>query len=222
MNIKPQMNFESIVETLIRLSVLLLLLWWCIVIISPFLLILAWGGIIAIALHPAYLRLIKIFNGKVIASLVLTILMLSIIVIPSWLLINSMFDGIHYLRGSYESGQSIISPPGEVTKNWPAFTQSFVQLWRDASVNIEKVMSEHSEQIKKIAVWIFGAFSNFGQGLLQFVASIIIAGILFVYSGHIHASSISIFKKLAGKHGDDFAEISRLQRVRSINRVRFL
>lgn len=209
MNNLGKPNFENIVETLIRLGVLLLLLMWCSDILSPFLIILVWGGIIAIAVYPVFSAMRKILRGKtVLTAILLTLLMLSVLVIPSWLVIESLFDGIAYLRVSYESGQALIPPPGESVANWPAFTQPFVRFWDDASKNIGQVMQDHSEQIKKIALWVFGAFSNFSQGLLQFVASIIIAGVLFVYSTTIHASSKKIFVKLAGTYGESFSEIS--------------
>ena len=209
MELGPKFKFESIVETLIRIGVLVLLLGWCSDILSPFLIILVWGGIIAIAVYPVFSAMRKLFRGKtILTAVILTLIMLSVLVIPSWMVIESLFDGIAYLKVSYESGQALIPPPGESVANWPAFTQPFVRFWEDASKNIGQVMRDNSEQIKKIALWIFGAFSNFSQGLLQFVASIIIAGVLFVYSTAIHTSSKKIFVKLAGSYGESFSEIS--------------
>lgn len=69
-------------------------------------------------------------------------------------------------------------------------------------------MSQHSTQIKDAAIWFFSAFSNFGQGILQFVASIIIAGVFLIYSNSIQQSSHKIFTKLAGEHGSDFAMVT--------------
>ncbi len=102
----------------------------------------------------------------------------------------------------------IIPPPGEITSTWPEFSKPFIDLWSDASKNLEKVMNQHSTQIKAAAIWFFSAFSNFGQGILQFVASIIIAGVFLIYSKSIQQSSHKIFTKLAGEHGSDFAMVT--------------
>ncbi|MDI1355776.1 MAG: AI-2E family transporter [bacterium] len=204
-----QPKFEQLVDVFIRLGALLLVIYWCIKILSPFLVVLIWGGIIAVALEPLFARLSKFFRGRsVLASVTITLIILSLIVVPSWLIIDSLLQGIHYLKTSYEGGQSIIPPPGESTSTWPAFAQPLVTLWRDASTNMTLVMTQHTEQIKKVALWFFGAFSNFGQGLLQFVASIIIAGVLLVYTKSIGESSQKIFTKLAGEYGNDFAEVT--------------
>src|SRR6476620_8747053 len=158
MSEKLKPNFEHLVDLMIRLGALILILFWCIKILSAFLVILIWGGIIAIALQPLFERMTKLFRGKtVITSIVLTTLLLSIIVIPSWLIIDSLFDGINYLREVYQSGQSIIPPPGEEVANWPGFTKPLVTLWSDASKNMTVVMTQHADQIKTVALWFFAA-----------------------------------------------------------------
>lgn len=209
MSDKLKPNFEQLVDLLIRLGLLMLILYWCIKILSPFLVILIWGGIIAIALQPMFEKLKKLFKGKtVLTSIFLTSVLLSVIVIPSWLIIDSLFEGIQYLRASYVSGQSLIPPPGAETSTWPAFAQPVLTLWTEASKNITLVMSQHADQIKTAAIWFFAAFSNFGQGLIQFVASIIIAGVVLVYTDSIRASSHQIFRKLVGENGEEFASVT--------------
>jgi len=70
-------NFEKIVDIIIRLGVLAVLLMWCFDILKPFVLILIWAVVIAIAIFPVYSFLSKIFRGKkIIAVLVLILLML--------------------------------------------------------------------------------------------------------------------------------------------------
>ena len=45
-------KFEKIVDTLIRLGVLSLILMWCLDILKPFILILVWAIVIAVAIYP--------------------------------------------------------------------------------------------------------------------------------------------------------------------------
>ena len=46
-----QLLQRRVIELAIRLGALLILLLWCFTIISPFVMIVAWGAIVAIALH---------------------------------------------------------------------------------------------------------------------------------------------------------------------------
>jgi len=81
-------SFEKIVDTIIRLGVLAVLLMWCFDILKPFVLILVWAVVIAIAIYPVHVFFEKIFRGrKILAVIVLTLVMLSFIIIPSGLII---------------------------------------------------------------------------------------------------------------------------------------
>jgi predicted PurR-regulated permease PerM len=203
------LDFGNLVDILVKLLILYLLLGWCMDILQPFLLILVWGGIIAIATYPVFLSFKKLFKGRsVFSSIVVTIIMLSILIAPSWLVIDSLLEGINHLKTMYETQSLVIPPPSASTQNWPAFTKPLIDLWTEASINTAQAIQDHSEQLQKVAVWIFGALSGFSQGLLQFVASVVIAGVYFIYSESIHASSVRIFQKLAGDKGEHFVAIS--------------
>ena len=51
-------------ETTLRIAALLLLVVWCLQILSPFLLPIVWGGIIAVALYPAFQQLVGWLGGR--------------------------------------------------------------------------------------------------------------------------------------------------------------
>jgi len=203
------LDFGNIIDILIKLILLYLLLGWCTDILKPFLIILSWGGIIAIATHPIYLSFKKLFKCRsVISSVLVTLLMLSVLIVPSWLVIDSMFEGLNYLKTIYETKGLAIPPPDPSAQNWPGFTKPLIDVWAQASVNTEQAIKDHSDQIQKAGLWVIGALSGFSQGLLQFVASIIIAGIFFVYTESIHGTTVKIFQKLAGNRGEHFVDIS--------------
>jgi predicted PurR-regulated permease PerM len=92
-------TFEKIVDTIIRLAVLFFLLGWCFTILKPFVLILMWAAVIAIAIYPLYSLFIKMFRKrKILASVALTLLMLSIVIIPSWPVTRSLFEGVSHFE----------------------------------------------------------------------------------------------------------------------------
>ncbi len=209
-------NFEKIVDIIIRLLVLLLLLGWCVDILRPFVLILTWAAVIAIALYPLQCIFVKMFGGrKTLASVVLTLLMLSILIIPSILITQSLFDGISHIREIYKEGQPLIPPPGERAANWPAFAKPVIDFWQLASENLQAAMTQYSSQIKAAGAFLLAAFAGFGMGVLQFVASIIIAGVLLAFSSSVGIAATKIFVKLAGKNGENYAN-DTVTTVRSV------
>lgn len=203
------LEFNNVVDTIAKLLILYLLLGWSADILKPFLIILVWGGIIAIAIHPLFVRITKWFKGrKTLSSVLLTLMLLGFLIVPGWMIIDSLLEGVQHLRVQFHNQAQLIPPPGPSAQEWPSLFQPLVKLWSDASANLEKVIRDHSEQVGNAALWVFGALTGFGKGLLLFLASIIISGIYLVYSDPIHKSSISIFKKLAGDRGEHFLEVS--------------
>ncbi|HQE33547.1 MAG TPA: AI-2E family transporter [Flavobacterium alvei] len=202
-------NFEKIVDIIIRLGVLAVLLMWCFDILKPFVLILIWAVVIAIAIFPVYSFLSKIFRGKkIIAVLVLILLMLSIIMVPSGLIVYSLYDGVNHFQELFNTGEHLIPPPGGTTANWPIITKPIVDIWQMASDNLQDVVLKYSDQIKEYGAIILIAFASVSKGIVSFIISIIIAGVLLVYSDSSADVSQKIFRKLVGSNSDHFAEIS--------------
>ena len=204
-------NFEKIVDILIRLGVLSLLLMWCFDILKPFVLILIWAVVIAIAIYPVHKFFLKVFKGKtILAVIVLTLFMLSVIIIPSGLVMYSLFEGLNHFRELFKSGEHLIPPPGGTTANWPAITKPIVDIWQLASDNLQAAVEKYSDEIKEYGGLILLALAGFTKGILSFIASIIIAGVLLIYADSSAIVIKKIFKKLVGKHSENFVSISIL------------
>ena len=204
-------NFEIgiIVDMLIRLGLLFLLIGLCISFIMPFSLVLIWGAIIAVTVYPIYHGLLKLFRGrKILASLLLTIGMLSILVIPAWVLTESMLTGILQVRDMYHQGQPLIPPPGKEVHDWPAITQPILSLWQSASENLQGLLIQHKEQLAQLGKWLFIAISDFGKGVIQFIISILLAAVFLVFSETLTVSSLKVFTKLAQSKGEYFGKIT--------------
>lgn len=204
-------NFEKIVDTLIRLGVLSLILMWCLDILRPFILILVWAIVIAIAIFPVHAVLIRVFRGrKILAGIVLTAFLLSFVMIPSGLIVYSLYEGIHHFKELFRAGEPLIPPPGPKTANWPPVAQPILDFWQLASENLQETVLKYSDQIKEYgAVFLLG-LAGIGKGILSFVVSIIIAGVLLIYADSSVEVTHKIFGKLVGKNADNFTEITVL------------
>ena len=202
-------NFEKIVDIIIRLGVLFLLVGWCFDILHPFTLILIWASVISIALYPVQSALAKLFGGrKTLSAIIITILMLCILLVPGLIVAESLFEGIKKIKEIYQEGKLVIPSPGERVANWPSFAKPIADIWQLASDNLESAALKYSDQIKEIGFWLFSAFAGIGKGFLQFVVSIIIAGVMLIYSDKLSIGAKKLFNKLAGKNGDHFASIT--------------
>jgi predicted PurR-regulated permease PerM len=204
-------KFETIVDTLIRLGVLAMLLMWCFDILKPFVLILIWAVVIAIAIYPVHKFFVKFFRGKkILAVIVLTLFMLSIIIVPSGMIMYSLYEGINHFRELFNAGEPLIPPPGGNTANWPSIAKPIVEFWQLASDNLQETILKYSDQIKEYGTILLLALAGAGKGILSFIVSIIIAGFLLIYADSSAAVTQKIFRKLVGENSENFATITVL------------
>jgi predicted PurR-regulated permease PerM len=202
-------EFSNIVDALIRLGVLFFLISWCIDILRPFILLLIWAVVIAIALFPVQTYFIRLFRGRrTLATISLVLILLSFLIVPSFMIMHSLFEGISHLKITHETGKHLIPPPGETTAQWPAIAKPVIDLWKMASENIQGVTVKYSEQLKSVITWLISALAGFGKGIVFFVVSIIISGVMLAYSESLSKTAKIVFIKLAGKNGEHFASVT--------------
>lgn len=202
-------QFEKITDIIIRLGALAIILFWCFAILQPFILILIWAIVIAIAMYPVYKSFVKLMRGrKKFPVFLLTLVLLSVIIIPSTLVTESLYEGVSYLTKTYQAGKPLIPPPGETTANWPSFARPILDIWQHASDNLQETVLQYSEQVTTVGTWLLSALAGVGKGILQFNISIIIAGFILAYSENLKIVSNKIFQKLAGAHGGHFATVT--------------
>lgn len=210
-------NYVSIaVDLILKLGALFVLIYFCIRILQPFMSMLIWGLIIAIILFPVFHKIRAWFGDRSkISSVLLTLLTLAILVLPSIWLVNQLVDGVRFLTEFLQEGEIVIPPPGDNVADLPLIGNWLYDNWLAASENLAEEMKGFLPQIASWAEKALGAIANTGIGVLQFAASIIIAGIFLVFFKEGSESGRKIFKKIIGERGDEFLEIS-LQTIRNV------
>lgn len=204
-------NVKKAVEVVIRIAVLTLIVGWCFLIMAPFISLIIWAVIIAVTTYPIFNRIKKkLGNRGKLAAFIVTISFLAIIILPSLMLANSLYDGVQYVRGIYQGGEFFIPPPGENTKSWPGIAKPVLDLWTLASENLSDAVSKFTPQIKTAGKWTLEFLAGTSMGILQFIGSIIIAGVLLTYSKEGGDMLRNIFIRLAGQQGEHFASLSEI------------
>lgn len=193
-------------DTIIRLFILFLIVGWCLMIMVPFVNIMMWSLILALAIFPLHKTISRKLGGKPkLASFLIIFSILLIVILPTVFMIVSLVDEVKELKTSYTDETLTIPPPTEKVKEWPIIGESLYNLWQSAFVNLKQVIIQYKDQLmdagKKIASGILGAVG----GVVQIIASLIIAGILLVVGG-VGESIRKFFRKLAGDKGDEFAD----------------
>ena len=96
----------------LQIGALLVLLFWCFNIVKPFISIVVWAVIIAVAVYPLHASLARKLGGREKLSVAIFVLIgLAIILVPTWLLGDSTFGGLKTLGQDLRAGTLSIPPP---------------------------------------------------------------------------------------------------------------
>jgi predicted PurR-regulated permease PerM len=199
---------ENAVDITLKIGALLLLLAWCFQIIRPFINILLWAMIIAITLYPMYLVLLRKIKSKKFSSSLLVLILLAIFIVPTLYLSGSLVDGIRDFSNDLDQKSLVIPPPPEEVTEWPLIGGTLFATWDLASANLQGFLEKYYEELTRVGNWLLGVVMDTGIGIFQLIISIIIAGILLVSSDAGESTSGRIFKKMAGRQGEQFTHIA--------------
>ncbi len=203
-------------DLILKMGTLFLVILLCFKILKPFLGMLIWGLIIAIILFPVFERLRNLLGKRnKLSSILLTVVALSILILPSIWLVNQLVEGVKFLAGNIQGGDFSIPPPTESVADWPIIGEWLYDNWLQLSENMEESLRGFMPQIVEWGEKTLGTLANTGLGVLQLAASIIIAGIFLIFFEKGSDSGRKIFQKVVGARGDEFLEIS-LQTIRNV------
>lgn len=103
---------RQVIDAAIKLSAIALIADWCFMIVKPFFLIVLWGAILAVALHPLHQKLSRsLKNNKKLASIIIAVVGVSLIAAPSINIASSEFDSAHHAYTAIEEGTLTIPKP---------------------------------------------------------------------------------------------------------------
>jgi predicted PurR-regulated permease PerM len=202
-------HLNRAVEVSIHLGLIFLLAAACLSILKPFIGVVAWGLIIAIAGYPGYCWLRKLLGGRGgFASILFTILLLSVLVVPIALLAQTLVDGFQSLAVRLRNETLTIPPPPPTIATWPIVGKPLDDLWRLASNNLPAALRSLAPQLKEAANRLLSAAAGVGLSVLQFLVSILIAGFLLANSGQGAEVSRKFAVHLFGNKGAEYEALA--------------
>ena len=208
---------QDSIEAVIRIGLLLLLASWCFKIITPFIVPVMWGVIIAVAVYPLFCKLKNMLGGRnKLATTVYTLIALACLITPTVMISDSILETSSDITERHEAGTLKIPPPDESVKEWPLIGEKTHSFWTQASVNLEATLKKYEAEVKEVGKSFVSAAAGAAGTILQFVLSIIISGILMANATGAYEVTIKIFSRLMNnKSGEAFANLSR-DTIRSV------
>jgi predicted PurR-regulated permease PerM len=200
----------SLLDVLIRAGLIFALAALCYRIFSPFLTLMVWALILAVAVYPLHQALARRIGGQQgIAATLLVLLGVALIVVPTAVLMSSLGDSVRQFFEAVQAGTLQIPAPRPGVEDWPIVGARLQRVWSQAHSDLPALVQSLQPKIGELARGALGFVASIGGGLLQFLASCIIAGLMMAFGEAGERSGRAIFERVVGtQRGAEMMDLS--------------
>lgn len=173
------------------ITLIVIVCWWAFL---PFLPILLWALVLAIALYPLKLAVERKLGLRSSRSATL-VAVIGVLVLgtPTAMVGNSFASKTLEALDSYRNGTLAVSKPTDSVKEWPLVGEKVYAAWDEAAVNLPVFIDKHQPQIKSIFGWVFDSAAGAAKSVFVLIGAVIIAGIMLAWAEPASASIRKIF-----------------------------
>ena len=161
------------VEAAIRIGVLVLIFLWSLQIVKPFITIVLWAIILAVAVYPLYTGLAKRLGGRTrLSASLITAAALAVLLVPSWKFFGATVEEAREVADKAEAGTLEVPPPPDGVREWPVIGESTYELWYGASRNLDATVQRLKPELTAFGKWALASLAGLAGTVLQFLSLI--------------------------------------------------
>jgi predicted PurR-regulated permease PerM len=190
---------RKVIDLFIRVGLIGFLVVFCYQIFKPFIGMMLWSVILAVAMYPLHALIARKMGGRDgRAATVLVLMILLCVLIPTTLLVYSFADSTTELVKQVQNGTLQVPVPSESVAGWPLVGKKLYALWSAAHTNLGGFLAKYEPKIAEITKQLLGFAASAGTGILMFLVALVLAGIWMAYGSSGHAAAKAIAERMAG------------------------
>ncbi len=193
------------IDLFLKIVLLSILLIWSFLIVKPFMTIIIWSVLMAVALYPFYIKIINLFKGKkkgLITTLFILIL-LTFILIPSINITQSIVSSSIEFKESFEAGSIKIPPPADSVKEWPLVGKKIYNFWSLANRNIEDFFVTYKKPLGGLLGSLFSSFTGLMGSVFLALFSLIFAGVFMLSADSGYETGVQFANRIKPGKGKE-------------------
>jgi predicted PurR-regulated permease PerM len=199
---------DQALEAAIHIGLAILLTFACLLILWPFIPLLTWGIVIAVAAYPSFKKLQHVLGGRnILAAVVFTVAFLAILILPVFFLADSLIGGVQTVTSHVKSGAAIVPPPPGSIAGWPLIGRPLANVWQMASQDLSELLKEFAPQIKSALPGVLSATAGLGATVLQLLLSIVVAGVILANAQAAYEVTRSLAYRLFDERGPELQKL---------------
>jgi Predicted permease len=184
-------------DMFIKLVLILALATFCYTVFSPFLNMMLWALILAVTLYPLHQRVAARLGGRQgRASFILVLIGLLLIVGPTVLMVTSLGADASAMMAKMSNSHLVVPAPSESIAAIPLVGHKIYSIWLKASTDLPGLVSTYHKQVIEGLKMTLGMLASMGGGLVGFVLSFIVSGVMMAYGAPGANSAQRIFIRI--------------------------
>ena len=207
---EPERPIESrLLDVLIRAGLVFALAFLCFKVFAPFLTLMVWALILAVAIYPLHRRLARRLGGRQgLAATLIVLLAAVVIVAPTAALMSHFGDSVRGLVQAVQTNTLQVPPPRAGVESWPLVGKKLHAAWYQAHTDLPAVVANLQPKMGQLMRSALGMVASMALGVLGFLAAFIIAGIVMAFGEAGARSSEKIFARIVGRErATEFAKL---------------
>lgn len=202
-------GFDQTALSALRLGGLFLIVYWCYKIVAPFIPLVLWGVIIAVAVYPLHRGLAERLGNRIkLSATLVTLLGLLVLTTPVVVLTESLVESSMDIASDIAEGSVQVPPPPERVEAWPLVGEKLYSSWTLASQNLSAALERFGPQLEALRHRLIATAGGAGAAFLQLFFSVVIAGVFLAASKSSMAGARSVVNWLVGEHGPVLLQLS--------------
>jgi predicted PurR-regulated permease PerM len=174
---------QDLTETLIRVVLISLLVIVCVRVFTPFSHLVILAMILAIALYPLYLVVLRWFGGRRgLTATILVLVALALLGTPIVLLGVGATGQLSDVYERVENDTLVLPTPAPAVREWPIIGERVHTTWSAAADNLPHFLKQNREVIRGFARKALSMAGNGMKAGAVFLLAIIVAGVMMVYA----------------------------------------
>lgn len=201
---------SQVIDIAIRLALVAALVYFCLLVASPFIPILLWAVVFAVMLYPLH-QLIRARMGlsNAASATLIGVAASAVILVPMGIAIGSVGTTIYDSVTAFHAGKLTVPQPPARLADLPLVGPQLHEVWAKAAIDFKMTIKEHLPQLQKLVAWLGDFVGGLASAMLAMVASLIIAAIIIAYEASGTATARAIFVRVT-------ADAARGERMRAL------
>jgi predicted PurR-regulated permease PerM len=203
-------------DTMLRFAMVAALLFACLRIAQPFVVVLIWSVLLAVMFWPLHLRLRALGLRNAWSATLIGVAGVALLVAPAVAVVDSFTASALQLVRANPDGV-VVLPALPWLRGVPVAGAGLLEQWDVLRADVPQALAGHALLVEKAVLWVAARASELASGFFRFVAAIALAAMLLAYGAGLRRIARGLVDRFAANpvRGERLFDLS-VDTVRSV------